>query len=386
MNLKDIASIFKDPSKKLYLYTFMLIVIFIFVLIIVLLVSVFGSKNFSYEQMERQMINSAKNYAVSKKMLIKKDSFKKTIKVSTLIENEYMKELKKYNKQYETCDGNITITYNGKKFLYTPFFDCGKTYKTKYLNDEIKKSKLNDNKDGLYPVDDYYIYKGENPNNYIRFANELWRIVKVENDGTIKIVQTENNFRKTVFDDRYNSTCPERDHNCAGFSNFETSRLKDEMMNIFENGYNFANYSFSISSFEKTILNYQKICIGSVSENLRIDEKYPECSIQTENEYPFDFIRLNEYIMPSLDDDCNSISDMQCTNYNFMVDASSYWTATTNQNDNYQVFSIYGGLPELQGVYKQQEFKFVLNLSSNALYKSGTGTEEDPYIIKNVIE
>ena len=226
MNLKDITAIFKDPSKKLYLYTFVLVVLFVFILIIVLFVSVFGNKNLSYEQMEHQMVSSAKDYATSKKILIKKDSFRKVIKISALIENEYMKELKKYNKKYETCDGNVTITYNGKKFLYTPYFDCGKTYETKYLNDEIRKSKLNDNKDGLYPVDDYYVYKGENPNNYIRFANELWRIVKVESDGTIKIIQINNDFDSIVFDDRYNSACPEDEYNCNGFNNFVNSRIK----------------------------------------------------------------------------------------------------------------------------------------------------------------
>ena len=33
-----------------------------------------------------------------------------------------------------------------------------------------------------------YIYKGQNPNNYITFNNELWRIISVENDDTLKII------------------------------------------------------------------------------------------------------------------------------------------------------------------------------------------------------
>ncbi|MCI9110869.1 MAG: hypothetical protein HFH47_03530 [Bacilli bacterium] len=37
-----------------------------------------------------------------------------------------------------------------------------------------------------------YIYKGANPNNYITFNNETWRIMAVENDGTIKIIRSEN--------------------------------------------------------------------------------------------------------------------------------------------------------------------------------------------------
>ena len=37
-----------------------------------------------------------------------------------------------------------------------------------------------------------YIYKGSNPNNYITFNNELWRIMSVENDGTLKIIRNES--------------------------------------------------------------------------------------------------------------------------------------------------------------------------------------------------
>ena len=48
--------------------------------------------------------------------------------------------------------------------------------------------------DGLYE-DQYetgrYIYRGSEPNNYIQFNNELWRIVAKETDGTYKIVRDE---------------------------------------------------------------------------------------------------------------------------------------------------------------------------------------------------
>ena len=49
--------------------------------------------------------------------------------------------------------------------------------------------------DGLY-ADEYedgrYIYKGANPNNYITFSGETWRIISVENDGAIKIMRSES--------------------------------------------------------------------------------------------------------------------------------------------------------------------------------------------------
>ncbi len=48
--------------------------------------------------------------------------------------------------------------------------------------------------DGLY-TDEYeagrYIYRGQNPNNYITFNGETWRIIAKEQDGTYKIIKEE---------------------------------------------------------------------------------------------------------------------------------------------------------------------------------------------------
>lgn len=43
---------------------------------------------------------------------------------------------------------------------------------------------------GLYKINDKYVFRG-NSNNYIEFNDELWRIVSLENDGTIKIVRND---------------------------------------------------------------------------------------------------------------------------------------------------------------------------------------------------
>ena len=49
--------------------------------------------------------------------------------------------------------------------------------------------------DGLYE-DEYekgkYTYKGANPNNYITFNNEMWRIISIDSTGLIKIMRNES--------------------------------------------------------------------------------------------------------------------------------------------------------------------------------------------------
>ena len=58
----------------------------------------------------------------------------------------------------------------------------------------LEKVPIVNSGDGLYKDEneDKYFYRGKNPNNYITFNNETWRIVSIESDGTIKIMRDEN--------------------------------------------------------------------------------------------------------------------------------------------------------------------------------------------------
>ncbi len=49
--------------------------------------------------------------------------------------------------------------------------------------------------DGLYKDDieeNKYIYKGANPNNYIKLDNDLWRIISIEPDNTLKVMKQDS--------------------------------------------------------------------------------------------------------------------------------------------------------------------------------------------------
>ena len=85
---------------------------------------------------------------------------------------------------------SITLTYeqsdNGVPVIPTPGDDG--------VNMGGQTVALVSSGDGLY-VDGYesgrYIYRGQSPNNYVEFNNELWRIIAKETDGTYKIIRDE---------------------------------------------------------------------------------------------------------------------------------------------------------------------------------------------------
>ena len=82
---------------------------------------------------------------------------------------------------------NITLTYEQKGS--SSVVPGGDTITTEDLKDLVVTES-----DGLY-ADEYeegrYIYKGANPNNYIEFNGEIWRIISVENDGSLKVLRDE---------------------------------------------------------------------------------------------------------------------------------------------------------------------------------------------------
>ena len=74
--------------------------------------------------------------------------------------------------------------------------------------------------EGLYlSTPSRYVYKGKDPNNYLNFNNELWRIISFEPDGTIKIIKTQN-LQNIPFDE-------------ANSNNWETSSLSSYLNNTY---------------------------------------------------------------------------------------------------------------------------------------------------------
>ena len=95
-----------------------------------------------------------------------------------------------FNETNMSKEIEITLTYEqsdgGVPVVPTPGDDT--------VNMGGQNVELVSSGDGLY-VDQYengrYIYRGQSPNNYVQFNNELWRIIAKEPDGTYKIIRDE---------------------------------------------------------------------------------------------------------------------------------------------------------------------------------------------------
>ena len=72
-----------------------------------------------------------------------------------------------------------------------------------------------------------------------------------------------------------------------------------------------------------------------------------------------------------------------CQNYNYLVNDSSWWvsTAVTNTTSKVYLVGANSGL-EAKDAMMYGKIRPVVYLSSETMYKSGSGTEADPYIVK----
>ena len=225
--------------------------------------------------------------------------------------------------------------------------------------------------DGLYK-DSYeegrYIYKGANPNNYITFSGETWRIISVENDGTIKIMRSES-IGDIVFDSS-NSNNWARPADLNTYLNEEylptlsdASKVVSHSWNIGAITYDNNDLAAQIASENGTTWN-GKVGLITVSEYLRANTNIEQCGTLSLNNDNYTTCKTTDWMYNSV----ASTRDMWTISPNASI-SNAVFLVLSNGNVNYNNARsrYYGVVP---AVY----------LSSD-ITLSGTGTSGDPYVI-----
>ncbi|MDD6878626.1 MAG: hypothetical protein PUD59_00125 [bacterium] len=360
----------------------MLLGIFVFIIIIIFIVNIFNGQSLSYSDMENKLIDASKKYYNEHSNLLPiNDGDEIEITSKTLSENEYMKDLNKYQKNKNvTCSGIVKVTKNGNYYNYSPYLECGDLYTTTYLYEKLLDNVVNKD-DGLYKTTQYteskknetvYVYRGEFVKNYILLDERLWRIVKIHNNHDIMIIQAEFDYKKdktAIWDNRYNT---DTDSN-NGINDYYKSVIRRKIVNYYSSD------DISDNLKEKIVLS--PICIGSRNKTDSINDGSLECSEVLDNEY-ISLLPVYDFINASLDVNCNKIIDKSCSNYNYLTKYNnSYWLLTVNKNKSDEGYQAHSTISNSTLSYSNN-IRLVTNLTKNLVYQSGTGTYDDPYIIK----
>lgn len=84
----------------------------------------------------------------------------------------------------------VALYYGGRSFYYYSLQSQAKKETGMTLNVQVlEHNKLvKDSTDGMHKDDNGYFFKGDVKNNYVWFANRMFRVMRVNDDGTVKLV------------------------------------------------------------------------------------------------------------------------------------------------------------------------------------------------------
>jgi len=288
-------------------------------------------------------------------------------------------------------------------------------------------------------TDDYgksYYYRGAVTDNYLNFANMCWRIVRIQGDGSIKLVLEDKDEKCETSNGNWN----------IGKGNFGYEEYKKPTRSDYSYKLNYiepSEESFSksmVNSFElfqtenlKDYLKFLKIenwCMEDIAYenyNIELDGELPLTNEEKYNKfYNYEEYYYRPYIRLHSSSHCSDLKlvtyscsgkTMNCfihsstpmyvggltadelfyagssrcyVNYNYYLmneyqksNSLKWWTISPFMNDSAFVVDDDGTTDFNSGsVSVEKEFRPAIVLKSKILYNNGDGTKTNPYTIK----
>ncbi len=344
------------------------------IIFIVVLVNLTMNRYKTYEEVENLLKDAAKEYYKDNVNALPTEAGQNvTISEIKLVNAELIKPLSELLKDGNKCSANIVVTKTEDDYSYRAYLNCGEKYTSIELYKVITDEKNIVTEDaGLYKVDNEYIFKGEAKNNYVTLSDKLWRIIKVDSNNYIALINQDLSIRYN-WDNRYNIDFDD----FSGINDFNLSRIKDKLISLY-------NEVEILNEADKSYLVSRQWCIGKRAIKETKSEGNIECSTLSEESMFFGLITPYEYLNASLDKNCNKYGDRSCVNYNYLSFLEGdYWTMIRVGDNTREVYTIGSS----EGVQKsrasfEKKLGIVIYLNSEVMFKSGNGTKTTPYSLK----
>lgn len=234
---------------------------------------------------------------------------------------------------------SVGLYYGGRSFYYYSLQNAKKAETANTLNGLILGSNyVQQEGDGLHQNTDGYYFKGNVDNNYVKFANRLFRIISISNEESVKLVS--NDLVASFFwgkDSDYNK------------SNLKLW-LTDETYGI---------YNATIPSKE-TFLDKTSFTIDVLKDD----------KVEKGEEVFSDYVTtLSIY-------DYNLAGGKS----SYLFDKKMHYLLGTNENNEVLYTNDDGSILSCDGT-EGYGVKSVITLKSNTPVLSGDGTKDNPYVI-----
>ncbi len=350
------------------------------------------------------------------------------------------------DEDFYICGGGITFSSSGEMFPYT-YSSCNSMYRISSVTkndsdvyDENNNSypaiqymyqvdmlysqteKESDKSDkGLYVAnDDYgstYYYRGSVNNNYVYFAGYYWRIIRINGDGSIRLLYAGETKNATGADLQIGTSAFNTNRNLplyVGYmyghpdgttleevnANINDSAMKTYLDNWYQTNLNeYSNYiadsgfcgDRSITSGSgigtSTFTEYQGytryyvtsnptyVCINAKNDLYTVSNSAGNGTLT----FPIGLITIDELIYAG-----NTSGSLNTLSYPFS--SSVYWTMSpSNFNDSNGSSLVFASNVDLVYSYyatMQYGVRPVINLNANVEISGGIGTQNEPFVVK----
>ena len=385
-DLKDTKKVSATPTsdkekarKKLLKVVRIISIVLIVIFLIILVGTMLVGTTYTFDQMELELKNAAiKYYQVQDALLPANEGEKSEVDAATLSSDEYklMKPLSKMRKNTQ-CSGTVVVQKINNEYIYTPYLDCGNSYKTKELFNAVKdENKTVTSGNGLYEMNGELVFRGDNINNYVKLSKGLFRIIKITSENKILLIPEFEEYYYNTWDDRYNTELGYS----AGINDYRLSRIKDTLLDI---------YNGNISKFilldetDKQKLTTYSLCVGKRGKKETNNTSEVECADKMDNQM-IGLLTASDYMNASTDANCTTTTSKSCQNYNYLkVKDSNYWLITaTNENTAIVYYINNEGYVAESNASSLSMIRPTIMLNNNVMIKGGKGTESDPFILK----
>lgn len=236
----------------------------------------------------------------------------------------------------------IGIYFGGRSFYYYGKQNIKLAEDAITLNGVITNTKVVTDVDGLHQDTDGYYYKGNTLNNYVRFGNRLFRVIRVNNDNTVRVISDDivSEFMWGE-DNSYNNS------NLDKWLDF-----KDDISGsgvYYDTIPNVSDFLVK-TSYKVPVFDGKKVTDGDES--------------------------IDSYITTL------SIKDYSDANgKNSYLNIGKYYWILGNDSDNNNLYVSEDGSLLEGNLYESLGVRAVFTFKANTLINGGTGTKEDPYVI-----
>lgn len=274
----------------------------------------------------------------------------------------------------------------------------------KYLWHKIQNEYLSTSGSGFYKNSNEttkYSYMGDGSSNYIMLENDLWRIISVEADHTIKVVKLDDKIVK-AFDEENNrnttnsSYCTNPLLGCNSWS-LQTSFTNGDITGSVENDSTILTYLNNdfykgLPDTIQSIVVDHNFNIGPVNKDASLNEV-----LSQESKYSWNgkvgLLSISDILYAS---NSTTITTSSSLSNNYISDYAKnkiVWTSNPLYNDTSKVWVINneGNLSnkdakEISEENEKTTYNYtvlpVMYLSSSIQYSSGDGTQNNPFVIK----